>query len=95
MRNWQGIGLAAFSLTLLPEGLALGAGRVPARLVPVRPGARPCSPCTPSRPSTRSPGSSEPPRRSPWPAPSPWGVLAVTGCVPVGVFVQRAKAATP
>lgn len=29
---WQWIGLAVFSLTLLPAGLALAAGRVPARL---------------------------------------------------------------
>ncbi|GGX43226.1 hypothetical protein AR457_38910 [Streptomyces agglomeratus] len=37
---WQWIGLAVFSLTLLPIGLAMAAGRVPARLrarfVPVR-----------------------------------------------------------
>jgi hypothetical protein len=29
---WQWIGLAVFSLTLLPIGLAMAAGRVPARL---------------------------------------------------------------
>ncbi|WP_261576078.1 hypothetical protein [Frankia gtarii] len=39
--KWNGIGLALFSLTVLPAGLVMAAGRAPrrlhARLAPVRP----------------------------------------------------------
>ncbi|MET9852105.1 hypothetical protein ABZY57_03980 [Streptomyces sp. NPDC006450] len=48
---WQWTGLAVFSLTLLPTGLAMAAGWAPARLrarlAPVRAHGRARWPCTP------------------------------------------------
>ncbi|MEU4093970.1 hypothetical protein [Streptomyces sp. NPDC026673] len=99
MTNWHGIGLAVFSLTLLPAGLALVAGRVPARLRPRLAPMRPRGSAllalyavAPLNAIPRLTGASEAVTLACTVA---GGVLAVTGCVLVGVFAQRAKAAAP
>ncbi|MDX3238578.1 hypothetical protein PV392_23390 [Streptomyces sp. ME03-5709C] len=96
---WHWIGLAVFSLTLLPAGVALVVGRVPARLrprlVPMRPRGSALLALYAVAPLNAIPRLAGASDTFTLAATATGGVMATAGCVLVGVSTQRAKATAP
>jgi hypothetical protein len=94
---WHWIGLAVFSLTLLPAGLALLTERIPrrmhARLAPTRPRGWALLALWAAAPLNAVPRLADAPPAITLAATATAGAVAVTGCALVAVATLRAEKA--
>ncbi|MER6999184.1 hypothetical protein [Streptomyces sp. NPDC000410] len=96
---WHWIGLAAFSLTLLPAGLALLTGRIPnrlqARLAPARPRGWALLALWAAAPLNTVPRLADTPSAITLAATATAGAVAVAGCALAAAATLRAAKAAP
>ncbi|MEU2287512.1 hypothetical protein ABZ614_37340 [Streptomyces sp. NPDC013178] len=97
--TWHWIGLAAFSLTLLPAGLALLTGRIPPRLhahlAPTRPRGWALLALWAAAPLNTVPRLTDAPPALTLAATATAGAVAVAGCALAAATTLRAAKAAP